>query len=607
MLKDLTKNAYGLYKNNINQYNKFFLDNMVLPNGIYILLDISKNQKQFIIKETYEKKAKDIDEVMEDKFKYYNKCSFMTDANKVIDTIVKDLSGKRIYSTNIFSLIMKREKILEIDIKYITNRYIDLLYNQAKFKDMIKIFKTEEEFKENSQLYELNEYIGSIERKKIFDEIKEFYTNNFIELQDFVRNNYDDKYNNTYFKFFVLGYDEYIEKEYLLYLYSYGFLNNDYNYLNDDKQLVGVANIDTSYNSKKPFNISVTKYQKNIGSVIPYYLLPIYNDVYNYIMVKSRKKENFMNVDFKFDTDANYDVGETFYQVMGYNGIEDFDITSSKKDTIDFIFRNYLNKLPNNKDLIDYNDIKYRLQLRKMFFSVYFESAVKEYDVIKQITEIKSASISDYNKNIFYANKNVFHNYFYFGYDGELKLSIDKITSGLLLGLVKNNDGLDEYKIIKAINFRISLLDYFKVRKGKEMENKFNEIRTNLTNYINSNINGLEFYQINDIEEFVYLAGQLARYFVDRSEANEKEKTFRMLEGVYGAKTIEVLKTRVKILFEKYNHAIRINNNRFGMLYKSLITYQNNKQSIKEYNDYLYAGTVGDNIFYLKKEGMKNE
>lgn len=609
MLRDLTRNAIKKYLNDKEGYEKFFLDSYKLNSGVYIKLKI-ENEK-LIITDKLEikfKKEKDEDsnaianEVeLENFFKARDKKSFIQDAQKTIDVPMK-----KIFSTNVFSLSLKLERLKEIDLDYFFKNYYDRLLVYQKFNDLLKPFKNDEiKLKKNQKLYELKKHFESDERKSFFSYLKNLYLNSFNELREYIFSEYDEKYDKTYFKFYIEGFEKEYDLESDLYFYSNGFVKNKYNILNDDDILVGIHAHDLTVNDKKPFMLNQTKYNQNVPETIPYYYLKVYKDVYQYVIQKSRERDKDgknMDIDFNFDDDGKYkDVKDASYQIYTAKGLADVEIISFKKPFKTFILNNYLNVQIKDGEL--YNTRKHKDEFKKLFLKIYLHPNLDEYIPLKRLENdnLKHYNFSNLTKNVFLSNKDILHNFFYYGHIHVIKKQIEKIARGFIEGLLITNLKDEKYfrfNMVHGINMYVNLLKYFEDRKGDEMAMNIN--------LINKKLNNLdENYRVESIEEFCYVSGMVGYYLASQTEA--EKRTFQLLEGVYNASNIKTIKNRLSILFDKYKYKISLHYKEFKWLLGAILEYESDLRNIKDYKMYIYAGSLSDNILYKKKGDDLNE
>lgn len=616
MLYDLARNAIDLYKNDKEAYDKFFLDSYDLCEGIYFKFTIDNQNRKFIVKDIFE----NIDENTSDNlvtendkfYKFFDANSFSnTISNKAIDA-----PGKKIYSTNVFSLAVKYINFIDMDLKYIQNNYLSRLCKHQKYKDFIGKNIQNSDFKNaNKDLAELYYYIDSEERQKMFDIINDCYKNSYAELKEKltkISKNYEytdkkgvkkNKLNDKYIKFYI-NYDRnIIQKEMDLYLYSYIFLKNEYNTLNSGNEYVGLLNLDTDFNKNKNFLLSQTKKNK-IPFLIDIDNIKVLNDVYTFIR---NKKMNKIDIDFDYKT-SNYEKKLFSYYELYYNsGIQNFDIVMPGKRNINFSYKNifkfeFKNNINKKSGKSQKNELYYKYrtintlpELKATFFYIFYNRPSFEDKLLKFI-EISGKDISKNAENIYSESKNILHEYFCNGIEEKFKKKIDNILSDLIIEIYKTEiDDSKMFNIIKikmkhALNFKHSFLIFFKIEEESKMQKSIDDIKNKLETLKEPS------YKTDSVEEFCYLAGQVAYYLISLSET--ETKTFRMLEGVYNATNINTLKNRIRILYEQYFHYININNIKFKNALNNIFSFQNDSQDIKNYKDYVYAGTLSESIFY---------
>lgn len=601
MLRDFSKNAIKKYNNDLEGYEKFFTDNYQLKPGVYIKLKIENNK--LVIDDELEitKEETTVKGDLVDFFKYRDRKSFIEDSNKTID------KSKKIYSTNIFSFSVKLQQLNDefninrkkplLDINYFETKYIDLLFKQKDFFEMIKPFENDEnKLKKNIKLYNLKRYFENEERKELFDYLKLLYLNSFYELKDSLNEKYlYDKYKETFFKFYLEGYEKEYDFESDLYIYSFGFIKNRYNFLNEKDLLVGIQAHDLTVNDKKPFMLHRTRFGKSIPETILYNHIPIYKDVYNYIIQKSRSKDNYMDIDFTFHDDSEFkNENNTSFQIYTDKRLDDIEIVNFKKTFKPFILNNYLDVFLKVGE--KYNISKEKYGFKELFFKIYMYEKLDANIPLKRITTIKSYNYSNLTKNTFFTNRDVLHNFFYLGHTHIIKNQIEKIARSFVEGLLITNlkeEKYFRYNMIDGINMYISLLKYFNLRKGDEIIMNLNIIKNKLHNMEKD-------FVIESLSEFCYFSGVVGYYLASQTEA--QKRTYQLLEGIYNASTIDVIKNRLSVLFNKYNHKINLSNTKFRSLFSSILEYTEDIKNIKDYKMYIYAGSLSDNVLYKKKE-----
>ena len=120
------------------------------------------------------------------------------------------------------------------------------------------------------------------------------------------------------------------------------------------------------------------------------------------------------------------------------------------------------------------------------------------------------------------------------------------------------------------------------------------EIRSKLRQYINSSIDEWAFE--ND-EEFSYAVGQLVKYFLSLSKAKNKSHSYINLFS--NAKSVELLKRRIRMNYSKYNYNIlEFEGSRFSNLYTQIMTYEPKKIN----SEYITAGFTAPSLIYETKK-----
>lgn len=98
-------------------------------------------------------------------------------------------------------------------------------------------------------------------------------------------------------------------------------------------------------------------------------------------------------------------------------------------------------------------------------------------------------------------------------------------------------------------------------------------------------------------EEYYYAAGQLVAYFLSLNKATKK--THALFKPFLSIKKDEVLKKKIKVLFDKYGYAIEQGGRRFRNLYSIVINYNPHGECNQTY---LIAGYITNNLVYEKED-----
>ncbi len=127
------------------------------------------------------------------------------------------------------------------------------------------------------------------------------------------------------------------------------------------------------------------------------------------------------------------------------------------------------------------------------------------------------------------------------------------------------------------------------------MADRYSEIREKLRDKINCRGEQI----IESDEEYFYAVGQLVGYYISLSKA--KEKTHSLANPFFNATSNEVLQTRLKQYFMKYNHEIATRSSRFNYMYGMVLGYELEGKIRQEP---IIAGYLSNSLFY---ESSKKE
>lgn len=147
-------------------------------------------------------------------------------------------------------------------------------------------------------------------------------------------------------------------------------------------------------------------------------------------------------------------------------------------------------------------------------------------------------------------------------------------------------------KVVQQFNLMCSFDEYF---GGCNMADRYSEIREKLRDKINCRGEQI----IESDEEYFYAVGQLVRYYISLSKA--KEKTHSLANPFFNATSNEVLQTRLKQYFMKYNHEIATRSSRFNYMYGMVLGYELEGKIRQEP---IIAGYLSNSLFY---ESSKKE
>ena len=114
-------------------------------------------------------------------------------------------------------------------------------------------------------------------------------------------------------------------------------------------------------------------------------------------------------------------------------------------------------------------------------------------------------------------------------------------------------------------------------------------------------INAEKQLSIENDEEYSFAVGQAISYLQDRSKA--KNNMQDMINQFLFIKNDNVLKTRLRQLYQRYSYDLKKGRNRYSILIAMIMEYDKTK---KIDHDKLIAGYLGENLVY-EKRGNEDE
>lgn len=373
------------------------------------------------------------------------------------------------------------------------------------------------------------------------------------------------------------------------------FNKNDYN-VNWNEQIYGLSNNNMGMNAKKTYlALKTTKFE------VPYRIssedaiiltkffdwLSYQNQGALYIPIDYNFKISATNRKNVFSNDCHY-----LYITKGKEVIiEDYDFLPRYSNKIDFELKNYLQMEEGEKDkryIVEDKLINQTWKLENEVDEIFFNKRLKNSYFSEPAIK---ADFSKKMLNILMLSRNALYSYFYKGSSLEMISIIDRISMEIVKEHLVN--GL-LYKATKAQNLRLSFLEYFGL-EGEFMGGKIKGLLNDIQNKLNDD----DIVDLENDDEFYFLAGQLA-YFI-LSKSNASKKTHDMIEGFTKAKNYMELKKQLLYFYDRYKHAIYFNDIRFNKAFSMVQGYDVIDKTKKE--DIFLSGLLAKNIFYLKKKG----
>ena len=577
MLKDcmeIFKTELERTSKRFGDVDKLILDNYIPEDGDYLVVEKNGEIRQCSIR--MDKKTRTVERIPVDDKLYERICFY--DYHSRLVSMQKPLDLKKaVHSNNYLAFWVKWDKYENGELNEGTiDRYFDILKNpREKYKNP-----------QDRKMYDyIAKKIGEVDQEKLEKNRK------WIKEHIFTLDELELKCKN-YLKIFFAEEPELYVQEGQRYVLTKIFNKNDYN-VEIDGQIYGLPNNNLGLNSKKPYLENKTR-----KMTIPYLITPKeairQRMFFDYLMNKANAGET--NIFFDYD--------------------EKKIISRKTGQMVEGDFSGYFLKIKKGKELeIHHQDtiVDYKHFLRKRFLYRNVIGVDDREGIYKEYATRQG--LQDIVNEVFYS-KWLTGNYFTpedkIGINGELKriliwsresvfawlykgreIGMDRILHTVAMNVIKESikNGYMG-KVVQQFNLMCSFDEYF---GGCNMADRYSEIREKLRGKINCRGEQM----IESDEEYFYAVGQLARYYVSLSKA--KEKTHSLANPFLNATSNEVLQTRLKQYFMKYNHEIETRSSRFDYMYGMVLGYEL-EGKIKQ--EPIIAGYLSNSLIY---ESSKKE
>ena len=563
-------------ENHIDTFEQAILDQYVPTDGTYIIVEEDENGnlhetcREDIIMDT---KLKTIDRTINNfdlicELDYNSK---LIDMNKPID------SKKIIHSNNYLSFFVKKETL----VSKLTEEIIDNYYNTLE-NPLLKYTK-----KKAKELYL---ELGKVDKEKL-TKIKNWIKENIFNLSI-------DISKKNYLKIFFLYSKDDFYTEGKRYLMPNIYNNNDFNIKSEDL-IMGLPNNNMGLNAKKPYLENKTRKTKipylidleeallqkklfdyflNLASIGKYNLYigkeifalkdgEILNEKFNgiYVRLKKGKEAEIQNVDIISDFNPKLNKKFEFKNVLN----ADYEILykNKKEDVEEYGIKGKIEELQSLVDIILFN----RSLIRN-----YFSEEISIKDI-----KLKRALLMSRDK---------LSEWFYKGNSNNVWNVLNKAIDLVI------RDSLEKGYYPKAMNqfnLKYSLKEYLK-REEENMADVILNIKDTLRNKVFSKDEN----KIDSDKEYFFAVGQLTSFLLSKSKG--KNKPLSLANPIINAKNDEIIKTKLRQLFVKYNYDMDQDKDlRFKNLYSMIIGYE---VEDKINTDLIIAGYLNSNLIYEKKE-----
>lgn len=567
-------------ENNIDTFEQAIIDQYVPTDGTYIIVQEDENGnlheicREDIIMDT---KLKTIDRTINNfdllcELDYNSK---LIDMNKPID------SKKIIHSNNYLSFFVKKENLGS----KLTEEIIDNYYNTLE-NPLLKYTK-----KKAKELYlNLEKELGEVDKEKL-TKIKNWIKENIFNL------NVDINKKNYLKIFFLYSKDDFYT-EGKRYLMPNIYNNNDFNIKMEDL-IMGLPNNNMGLNTKKPYLENKTRKTKipylidleeallqkklfdyflNLASIGKFNLYigkeifalkdgKILNERFSgiYVRLKKGKEAEIQNVDIISDFNPKLNKKFEFKNVIN----SDYEVLykNKKEDVEEYGIKGRIEELQSLVDIILFN----RSLIRN-----YFSEEISIKDI-----KLKRALLMSRDK---------LSEWFYKGNSNNVWNVLNKAIDLVI------RDSLEKGYYTKAMNqfnLKYSLKEYLK----REEENMADVI-LNIKDILRNKVFSKDENKIDSDKEYFFAVGQLTSFLLSKSKG--KNKPLSLANPIINAKNDEIIKTKLRQLFVKYNYDMDQDKDlRFKNLYSMIIGYE---VEGKINTDLIIAGYLNSNLIYEKKE-----
>lgn len=570
---------------------KFILDSYIPADGDYIVVQRDGTLKSRSFK--LDKKTRTLNGMisgsqLDDDIKFYDYHSRLVSIDKPQDP------KKTIHSNNYLSFWIKWNKLDNMElVMQAIDRYYDVLKNpKAKYKNI-----------HDAKMYDyIAEKVGDVNQEKL-EYSRNWIKQNIFKLKDMGI----ELTGKNYLKIFFEDDKELYVREEQRYLITKLFNKNDYS-IEIDGQILGPPNDNLTLNPKKPYMEHKTR-----KKTVPYLLTPqsaaVQRMFFDYLMNEANKG----NTNLFFDNS----VFDSKYNKNGITALKNGEF-------IEGDFSGFFLQIQKGKEIaIEHQDtiVDYKYNLYKPFiYSNVLEDDVTDEQyrkygnkkellaVINEVLFSKWLSgnfFSDEDKinadavlkrNILLSRDAIFA-WLYKGQSKGIQRVLHLVSMNIIKSSITNGymgKAVKQFNLMKSLDMYLGGNDMENI---KDIEDSYIDIRNTLSKKINQQKHS----HIESKKEYYYAVGQLVRYYISLNKS--KDKYHSLSNPFINATSDDVIKSKLKQFYKKYNYTIKINNNRYNNLYQMILSYI---PSGKVISDDIIAGYISNNLIYESKKSEEN-
>ncbi|CAA6825076.1 MAG: CRISPR-associated protein, Csh1 family [uncultured Sulfurovum sp.] len=474
----------------------------------------------------------------------------------------KAFFDKKIHNINYLSLFVKIESFISDDAKK--------RLNPNAIKEQYKSLCNYEKFKkpkEKEILKTFQEQLSDRERRKDIIKKYRWIENNIDSVVVLAKEHEVKNYIKIFFDEPIERYQEESEIYYAIKIF------NDISFSQKiEDKVYGLSDSNMGLNSKKPYLEQKTRKEK----------APFFIKKEDALLAKQffdwLRFQNFMD---KSPLGSDFFINRDFRDKAL---IIDFDHVPLKIDRLKgpIVIKNHL-LIKKGKVLIEDERIVYLNILEDKVDEVLYNRQLKNnyYGEVYKKLDNKFAGF-------IYSTRDAMVDYFKKYDDRAFYQVIEKYTTHLAI------EHLVRSRFLLA---GLSLNIKFSLRKKGEDTMNIKEMQEKMIDRIED----ADYTELS-VEEFFYIAGQMARYLTTQSEAYQKNGD--MLEAYLRANSASKLKRVIESEYFKYKHKISLGYVKFNNAMSLIMSYEGNeKLSLSKNMDSFLVGALSENVFYMKREG----
>lgn len=269
--------------------------------------------------------------------------------------------------------------------------------------------------------------------------------------------------------------------------------------------------------------------------------------------------------------------------------IEDFAIVNRKRKMKPIQIKNYL-----NLEKLEEQNIEDTKILEAKMDEYYYNNKLRRNYYNNDI-KAKIGVFSDRQVDILITTKQAMLDYFKKGVEVGFQSCMDDMTRQMILEKFIDKEYINLKEIGYAQNFRLNLLNYYKIGGKEEMGDRIKSLYEIIKEKIDKN----ELATCQTDEEFYFATGQIIYYLASQSEA--QNQTQGLVTPFLELSTPIKLKQAIITMYKKYGYKIKLADSRVKNLIGMVTGYETNSKAT-DYQDLIISGICSKNIIFAGKK-----